>query len=520
METRDAGTCVAEIDGATLSAWRDTLLPPAEMERVRGHVRSCGTCQAQLARYDEVARALRRQREIEPGDRVVEGVRQSILHQSPRRWTPSSRAWGSVSALASVAAVLLLFVYVLEIGPLGHLRPGRQATAVPMVTPTPTPVPTIGPSAFTPVVPLQDAWGAKAQIAQVSTQLDATHVFWTDSSTPDGHKLLGRMRVADSSGTWSWSSTIQAGILDVTTRQFTPVGDRLMASPQLTPWPWDGCGYSDARFVICTDQLEPASLGPAQGVIKLWSYDLVSGQARFITDSSKYPFGQMLVSHGLLLLPTVSQVGIVNLTTNTLSLLSLPTKRPFAMDFSWPYLVYGDQHDVAKPLKVRARDLATGLDIALPQVDAMYVATNNADGNHLPYLALTGDTLFVSLATGRIQSSNVPPNDVTGPDAATTLYELDNLFDGSAQLRPVARYHGVAGPPIGANARLVVYRPLAWDRAEDRWVKFSSLPDGQGPRAALNGIALGLYQPFDARNPTAGQEATIYDTARLGTAGG
>ena len=225
----------------------------------------------------------------------------------------------------------------------------------------------------------------------------------------------------------------------------------------------------------------------------------------------------MLVSHGLLLLWTGSQVGIVNLTTNTLALLSLPATLPFAIGFSWPYLVYFDQPDPAQPTKVRARDLATGQDIALPQVDAVYAATNNADGNHIPYLVLTGDTLFVSLATGRIQSSNVPPNNVTGPDAATTLYELDHIVEGGSQLRPVARYHGAASFPIGANPRLVVYDFIAWDRAEDRWVKFSSLPDGQGPVARLNG---NILVTFDGGSSNASQEVTIYDTARLRTAGG
>ncbi len=181
--------------------------------------------------------------------------------------------------------------------------------------------------------------------------------------------------------------------------------------------------------------------------------------------------------------------------------------------------MYGDLPDPAKPIKVRARDLATGEDIALPQVDAMYTATKNADGNHQPSLALAGDTLFVSVNTGRIQSSNIPPNNVDGPDAATTLYELDHLFASGAQLRPVARYHGVAGFPVGANDRLVVYAAVAWDRAEDRFVKFSSLPDGQGPLAALTRNALMLRQELTPSAPIVAEQVTIYNTALLRTTG-
>jgi hypothetical protein len=518
MGTRDPGACVAEVDSARLSAWRDVMLPPAEMERMREHVTRCAACQSTLAGYDEVARALGRQRDLEPGDRIVEAVRRRITHQPPRRWTPSRRTWGSVSALASVAAVILLFVYVLEIGPMGRLRPGSQATVVPTFTLAPTPAPTIGPSAFTPAVSLQDAWGPRASTAQISTQLDATHAFVAYSATPDGQKLLGTMRVTNSSG--PASSTMQAGILDVTTRQFTPIGDRLSDDPASAPHPWPYCRHSDRRFVVCADHVAPGSLGPGENSpdpIKLWSYDLVSGQVRFITDSTKYPLTDLqLVSHGFLVLSVGSQIGVINLTTNTLSLLSLPARETIPIEFSWPYLVYFDQPDLAKPVKVRARDLATGEDIALTQVDALYAA--NADANPQPDLALTGDTLFFSLVTGRMPSSNTPPNNVSGPDAATTLYELDHLFASGAQIRPVARYHGVtggvAGFLVGANDRLVVYnQTVAWDRAEDRFVRFSSLPDGQGPLASLSGNAL-ILASF-----TPGEQVTIYDTARLRTTG-
>ncbi len=229
----------------------------------------------------------------------------------------------------------------------------------------------------------------------------------------------------------------------------------------------------------------------------------------------------MPVSHGVLVLWGGSGFGLVNLTTATLSQLSLPARAPIGLGFSWPYLVYADHPDLGGPITVRAHDLATGADRALPQVDALYAAANTGGANHQPYLALAGDTLFVSLATGRIQSSSIPPNNVTGPDAATTLYEMDHLFAAGAQLRPVARYHGVAESPVGANDRLVVFGFVAWDRAQDRFVTYPPPPpDGLEPPAALSGNALTLTtQTVSATGSWVAEQVTIYDTALLRTAG-
>ena len=63
-------TCALGIGADTLSAWRDELLPREERDRLRVHVAECAVCGRRLAELDEVARVLRAQRELEPGNRI------------------------------------------------------------------------------------------------------------------------------------------------------------------------------------------------------------------------------------------------------------------------------------------------------------------------------------------------------------------------------------------------------------------------------------------------------------------
>lgn len=132
--TRD---CVERVSSATLSALRDNALSAAETERLRAHVTGCAACQHQLATYDAVADALRGQRELEPGDRVVEGLRGRVAHAPHSLYVmrhATGHRWRSLSALASVAALLLLFAYVLGRGS----WPGRGVTTA-IATSTPLP---------------------------------------------------------------------------------------------------------------------------------------------------------------------------------------------------------------------------------------------------------------------------------------------------------------------------------------------------------------------------------------------
>src|SRR5260221_14321434 len=212
--------------------------------------------------------------------------------------------------------------------------------------------------------------------------------FWSYRPHRTGASSLGRSSRQVRSAVGRESRP--ACLLDVATRQFTPVGEASTVSPMTAPFPEADCISSDERYVVCEDQAAPATTGLPEmspALATLWSYDLVSKQARRITDTDHYAFaGKVLESHSTLVFSAGKQVYLVDLATNAIASLPTPSPGPFAIGFSWPYLVYFDQPDPAQPTKVRARDLATGEDIALPQVDALYAATNNAAGNHIPYL--------------------------------------------------------------------------------------------------------------------------------------
>lgn len=131
--------CAESVATAVLSAWRDHMLPNGEWERIASHVPTCAVCQPRLRDYDQNARALMRQRELEPGERVVAGVREhartrtcGLGARDPRR-----RLWGGLGGLAAVAAVILLFVSVL--GPVFGPHPASRRlgiTRIPLSDPS------------------------------------------------------------------------------------------------------------------------------------------------------------------------------------------------------------------------------------------------------------------------------------------------------------------------------------------------------------------------------------------------
>lgn len=126
--------CPERVENETLSALRDDLLSGDEAARLREHLPSCAACQARLNEYDEVARALLRQRELEPGERIIRGVRRRVGEGRAPRQLARQRLLSGLGGLASVAAVLLLFLYVFG------QQPGRGPThsGTPTVSRTPS----------------------------------------------------------------------------------------------------------------------------------------------------------------------------------------------------------------------------------------------------------------------------------------------------------------------------------------------------------------------------------------------
>jgi hypothetical protein len=73
--------CPLNITAETLSAWRDGLLEESEAEEISQHLRTCQACQQQERDFDRIAALLRRQRELDPGTQVWQGVRVRLLQR-------------------------------------------------------------------------------------------------------------------------------------------------------------------------------------------------------------------------------------------------------------------------------------------------------------------------------------------------------------------------------------------------------------------------------------------------------
>jgi hypothetical protein len=144
--------CPLNLSEATLSAYRDALLPVDEGRRIAAHVRECAACRARLAGFERLARPLRAERAPEPDERLWLAIRAGMAgapqrmgsrgrRDGPRGWDgqggPSRRTWGT---LAAIAAVVLLAVGFASL--FGVLLPNRGPTG----KPTPTIQPRVSPT--------------------------------------------------------------------------------------------------------------------------------------------------------------------------------------------------------------------------------------------------------------------------------------------------------------------------------------------------------------------------------------
>jgi len=551
--TYDQFRCAEGIDTATLSAWRDAQLTPEAWARLRAHVADCAACQRRLAQFDGVAYALATQRELEPGDRIVAGVRArtaQLAEQSAWRrqvgahaplalpiWLPgwrraydanangdgSSRArdprraargrvWGGLGAVASVAAVLLLFVYVFHALSLGAQSQGRghptptgiahEATATPT---TVTLTPTFPPSS--PTTDAQTAWGSSAIVANVSTTLDSTHVFEASSPSTDGRSLLGYELTLDASGAVLTTTQAQAGAFDLASRSFSPIG--VADNPNYPAT----CCQDDGRFLVAADSSAP---GATCGVcnIRLWSYDLTTGHLRQVATGGDFGgagIQNYTLSNGYLVIGYGSTLVVANLATGNIGPLSgLPANYGYQLlAFTWPYIVYAQQTPSAPT--IHAYDLATGQDRVIPQLLAPYFGLGSDANTNFQGMALVGDTVFYSVLD--TQNYNI-----------TTLYELDHFLDGSSQAHTLAKLY--TGPHIqGANSRVIVLTVGVWDLAQHRFVNGpiigtgGQIQIGESDPVGLNSQYLIYITPLNAIPSGVVladyEKVTVYDTSQL-----
>ncbi|HET8854061.1 MAG TPA: hypothetical protein VFN02_16210 [Ktedonobacteraceae bacterium] len=465
------------------------------------------------------------------------------------------------------AALLLLVVLMVAncgVPPTARGTPSPRASSL---TATPAPPP------FRPMVSIADAWGRNAAIATLSTQLDATHYMPNFGLAPDGRSLDGYVLTQVPNALIA-SVPAEAGVLDIASHQFTPIGvaslpkcigsscqDTGSASYYLN------CCQTDGRFLIAQSTGYP---GPDCGGC-LYSYDQRTGTRYEVIPVRQYQGASTyLLDRGVLVAGTGTGIVIADLSEHTLKRLAGTTGSTQLDAFSWPYVVYGTpggaQHTTTTSTPLQVYDVATGATTSLPQVTGSilaltdstlyYVATpddasggsatlNELDNLAMPgaqsralaalpsapdvglpqSLAITGDTLFYTVRTGlpgqggchpgwgHTCSTSMPP-----PLPVTTLYEVDNHLSGTPDIRALAAYAADLGDATVANARLVVLSGTVWDRTEERFVTLGTVSaSGSGARPSrqdANGNFL-LVAHALAQDWQAPFQVSIYDATRL-----
>ena len=461
----------------------------------------------------------------------------------------------------------VLIFAVLAVASCGVSSVPRGAASPRPASPSAIPAPP-----YRSMVSIAQAWGAKAATATFSTQLDATHYMPYVDLAPDGHSLYGyvlrpvsRVNIA--------TVPAEAGVLDIASHRFTPIGVASLPKCVGTSCQDTGsasyyidCCHSDGRFLIAQSTGYP---GPDCGGC-LYSYDQRTGALYEVISSRQYQgVSAYLLDRGMLVAGTGTGIVIADLAARTAKRLP-DTNSDTQLDaFSWPYVVYGTPRGVEQTTvtvtPLRVYDIATGATTALPQATGSILTLTDAtlyyvaapDNTHpgalslneldnlaapgatsrllstLPSgrttsapqsLGITGDTLFYTVRSGLPSQGGclpgfgiVCPTATPAPPPVTTLYEVDNHRSSSPDAYAVAAYAADFGDVVAANARLVVLTGAVWDRAEGRFVALGISPPGSDARPSLQGatgnflmIAHSLTQDWQAPFMV-----SVYDATRL-----
>ncbi|HEU5343437.1 MAG TPA: zf-HC2 domain-containing protein [Ktedonobacterales bacterium] len=565
--TPETLTCAENIAPEQLSALRDDGLPAVEAQRLRAHVVGCPACQARLADYDALATALRQQRELEPGERIVEGVRARLADApgpSRRRWhgrlrRPSRRLWAGLATLAPVAAIILLFVYVFG-GLAGHNRPatGKTPTIAPAptitnqygkpVVPTATPA-TVSLPPMTPAVSADAAWGTLTPVASYQTPSNANVAISLDALSPDATTLAGietPANVTPGAGV-SQTNLITYDIASGAIRTLGPHWNGFLADGP----PGAAVAMSDHYIVYGFNSQPGATCGVCHNT--LWAYDRQTG-AHWEIDPGKLAGvsyegdqGDAISGDHVAFTSMEGQILVADLATQrvTLPLGGQPMSntstapQPFVRldGFSWPNLIYEYSPPQSNPTTpvattLRIANLQTHVTTILPQpIDTLFQFQQSAGyGSGIQSVSISGDTLYAIVGTSvdGVNSAGQAIN--TGYD---TLYRISHIFSGAAsgangQPEMLARWlpQQTFGAAQGMNARLIVLDGgYVWDIAAGRLVKLTLtyLPDPSGnlsiieaPSVSLSGNYLLITHAVSAKNPLAPIVAgAVYDTSTL-----
>lgn len=489
---------------------------------LRAHLEDCPLCQAQLAAYDQLDAKLRayahRSASSAPApDAIIQSALAAstathalggVSAQRPdtlphtKHWLPGSprkqpapqevrpmRFTRQHPLVATIAALLVIVLAAVLFTTFAQTRlgsGGQRIHSTPTVrAATATSTPT------TRAITAQQAWGANAATLTLDTQIDATHVFFASTISPDGKRLLGYLApVHGTAGTQN-----QIGYYDIATHHFT-------ASGIAQPWPAPPiCCQTDGHYLLAALDTAPgATCGLCHRIY--YSYDMDTGQLWQIAKGTDYGEVQnAFLDQGFVLLNTGQGLFEADLATRMVTHVQYPSGSTQIVSFAWPYLIYSVPLLNSSTPATHAYNLTTQADVALPQLDNLQVKGGIG-------ATVTGSTLFLTQTTN-----------INATHAITTLFEYDAFFSSSAAPRALATY-GDQLVVRAANTRLVAfYGSLVWDRVEQRLVAFAT--DGQpggGVSVALSGHYLVVIQSTGSFGAIAPQHVTVYDTDTLPTA--
>lgn len=531
-------TCAESIAPERLSALRDGALAPAAAQRLRAHIAECRACQARLADYDSLATALRQQRELEPDERIMNGVRSRLATRTSfRQWRAPQRVWAGIATLIPAAAIILLFVYVFS----GLASRGHPATSQTPTAPTAVPtqqngkqvIPTATPALvtlppMTPSISVTAAWGALSPVATYQTPTVANMQFDLATLSPDATTLYGtQMSVSQPTPGAVFASRVNLIAYDLASHTYKLLGPHWNGSVG----PWGGAVSASANDLVYGYNSAP---GATCGVCNNtgWAYDLHSG-ARWQFDPGKGYSGILnQIDSGDYVAFQTPDMGlwVANLAqqqvTSPLSVSEQANADIRLVGFSWPYLIYEDTpssqvNGAPAATTLRIENLQTqATTIVTTPLSALFGAQNSAA--NIDWASTDGVTLYLTTYT--------PVNGVDASGAAVntaygTLFRM-RLSSPASQPEMLARWPQVrygqaavngANDASGADRRLIILGGgYIWDIAEGKLARLTSPQASQTPGAYLSGNYLVLTQSISQGNQQAPIiSGAIYDMRSL-----
>jgi hypothetical protein len=237
--------------------------------------------------------------------------------------------------------------------------------------------------------------------------------------------------------------------------------------------------------------------------VRYWSYDSQTGQMRVVaTAHALGTLQEYAVDHGSLAIGIESPQGnastldLIDLGTGAIRMLKTSTTAHesfFAVDFSWPYMIYDDALLTDPP--------SGTLNAINLQSNAQFTLPSRISGS----LTITGDTLFAD-------------DTHTTASGTAEIDEIDHFGTPGSPIISLFTYPGDDGISA-ADARLIVFGdgnfPLAWDRVEHHLVLLASPGDLYQDEGISNPVQMSGDFLMITTKSGDHEQVTIYNTTSL-----